>query len=71
MTEQNTPAYADNGSVEDVDPLNTLSDPEPDEGEDLDEGDLDDPAEDPAEGKEGVTSFDELGGERAQREGPQ
>lgn len=59
MTAQNTPAYADNGSVEDVDPLNTLGDPEPDEGDDLDEEELDDPAEDPAEGGEDIEGFDE------------
>lgn len=57
MTAQNTPAHADNGSVDDVDPLNTLSEPEPDEEE------LDDPAEDPAEGGEDIAGFDEEEGE--------
>lgn len=58
MTAQNTPAYADNGSVEDVDPLNTLGDLRPDEDEDLEKEELDDPAEDPAEGGEDIAGFD-------------
>lgn len=60
MTTENIPAYADNGRVEDVDPVNSLDDQNTRvKGDGLDEDDLDDPAEDPAEGGEGIEGFDE------------
>ena len=60
MTTENIPACADNGRVEDVDPVNSLDDQNTRvKADELDEDDLDDPAEDPAEGGEGIEGFDE------------
>lgn len=59
MTAQNTPAYADNGRVDDVDPVNTLDDQDVQiEEHELDDNELDDPGEDPAEGGEDIDGFD-------------